>query len=390
MTSVRLLVLALGASIGVIFPFTAVILGSFGFTPGEVGASLSLASLASVLAVPTWGHLADVRLGRARALQACVLGASLAGLALLIRWPPIVVVVLVVTLYLFVSSYQPLTDALTINAIRGRAGYARVRLLSSLSFAVAVIVAGFLYDRTGYWLTFVLFAGASAVLAFAASRLTDVGRADLATYVAGVRRRFGSAGVALRVAPRLPLVLVAIAILHLGLIASYTFLGVRLVELGGQPSDVALASGLGAALEVPAMFVAGAVASRIGLRTMFAASAAFYAVAFGLWAVTDDPTIIIVSRMATGLSFTGMIVSIVLTIAALLPPDLQATGQALFQTTASGVSAIIANFVGGALYQGIGSDAVFWAAAGSATIAAILGFLAFPARSTRAPVRLPS
>ena len=174
---------------------------------------------------------------------------------------------------------------------------------------------------------------------------------------------------------------------YVGLIASFTFIGVRIVELGGRPSDVALASGVSAGAEVPCMFVASWFAKRLGLRTMFGVSAALYAVILAVWAVAQSPDVIIVSRLVTGVAFTGIVVSIVMTIASLLPSDLQATGQALVQTTTTGVAAVIANVMGGVLYQGIGSAAVFWTATALALTAAALGFLVFPARSASPPVR---
>ena len=397
-TSLRFLVLAVGVALGVLYPFVAVILSSFGFSPGEIGGIMALAAVASTLAVLTWGHVADVRIGRARTLQICVLGASVAALALLVQWPPVVIVLVVLALYLFVSSYQPLADALTVNAIRSRSAYGRVRLLTSLSFAIAAVVTGFLYDRTGYGLAFVLFAAASGVVAVSALGLPDVGRADLAAHVAARASRegrggartghappglgFGSAGVALRLAPRLRLVLVTVTVLYVGLIASITFVGVRIVELGGRPSDVALASGFAAGAEVPTMFAASWIANRIGLRAMFAAGAALYAAVLILWAVTDSPIVIIASRLPTGVAFAAVVVSIVLTIATLLPSDLQATGQALFQMTSTGVAAVVSNLIGGALYQGVGPAAVFGVAAALAGIAAVVGFVVFPARSS--------
>ena len=203
-------------------------------------------------------------------------------------------------------------------------------------------------------------------------------------------RRAGASGrpaSPMRLAPRLRGVLVIITVLFIGLIASITFVGVRIVELGGRPSDVALASGVSAGAEVPTMFAASWIANRIGLRTMFAAGAALYAVVLIVWAFTDSPTVIIVSRLATGVAFAGVVVSVVLTIATLLPSDLQATGQALFSTTSTGVAAVVSNLVGGALYQGIGPAAVFGVAAALAGIAAVLGFVVFPARSSGPRVR---
>ena len=90
--------------------------------------------------------------------------------------------------------------------------------------------------------------------------------------------------------------------------------------------------------------------------------------------------------MVTGLAFAGVVIGVVMTIARLLPADLQATGQALFQTSAFGVAAIIANIVGGILYQVYGHVAVFGMGAILAVVAAAIGWLAFPPRpSMRRP-----
>jgi predicted MFS family arabinose efflux permease len=64
--------------------------------------------------------------------------------------------------------------------------------------------------------------------------------------------------------------------------------------------------------------------------------------------------------------------------AVLLPPRLQATGQGLYQVTGFGVAAIIANFVGGQVYAGLGSAALFAGAAVLAVAAAILALAVFP------------
>ena len=59
--ALRLVVLALGAALGVFYPFIPVILQGFGFGPAEIGLVTSAAALGFTLAVPAWGHLADVR-----------------------------------------------------------------------------------------------------------------------------------------------------------------------------------------------------------------------------------------------------------------------------------------------------------------------------------------
>jgi MFS family permease len=285
--------------------------------------------------------------------------------------------------WLFESSWQPLADALTVNLV-DRRGYTRVRLLTSLSFALSSIGAGFLYDATGFSAAFALTLGLAIVMAVGAAGVPDIDRADLHRATPArddprpTRPWLGSAGVALRVAPRLAIVLVAVLLINITIISGFTYLPLRLGDLGSPPSDVALSAGVSALTEIPAMLMAGIVARRIGLRGMFVGSALIYGAATSSWIVLDSAGVIIATRAVTGVAFAWVLVCVVLTIARLLPPELQGTGQSLYQTVAFGVGAIVANLVGGLLYDGIGHAAVFGLGTLLAILAAVVGWFAFP------------
>jgi PPP family 3-phenylpropionic acid transporter len=398
----RLVVLSIGAALGVFYPFISVILAGLGFRPAEIGLIASAGAVGFTLIVHDWGHLADVRLGRSRTLQVTALGASAAVGALAFSWPPLVIALLFMAYWLFESAWAPLADALTVNAV-GRRDYPRIRLLTSLSFAASTVVAGAVFDRVGFGAAFPAAVTLGIVIALTAGWVPDVARVDLAradlghtdlaqadagrqvgertsSKRAGSKRgsRLGSAGVAIRVAPRLMVMLGAVVLLQIGVISGFTFLPLRLAELGGAPSAVALSAGVSATAEIPAMLVAARVAERIGLRGMFLGSALIYLVAQTAWIWLGDPALIIATRLLTGVSFAWVTVAVVLTIARLLPAELQATGQALFQTLGFGVSAIVANVVGGLLYDRIGHGAVFGLGASLAVAAVVLGWFAFP------------
>jgi PPP family 3-phenylpropionic acid transporter len=396
--ALRLVVLSVGAALGVFYPFISVILADFGFGPAEIGLIASAGAVGFTLIVPVWGHVADVRLGRTRTLQVSAVGASAAVGALAFSWPPLVIALLFMAYWLFESAWAPLADALTVNAV-GRREYPRVRLLTSLSFAASTVAAGALFDRVGYGAAFPVAVALGIVIVLTVGRVPDVARADLTrgdlaladagrqighrTRPGDAGSRLGSAGVAIRVAPRLMVVLGAVVLLQIGVISGFTFLPLRLAELGGSPSDVALSAGVSATAEIPAMLVASRVAERIGLRGMFVGSAVIYLVAQLSWIWIGDPTLIITTRLLTGVSFAWITVAVVLTIARLLSAELQATGQALFQTLGFGVSAIVANVVGGLPYDRIGHGAVFGLGASLAAAAAVLGWFAFPPERVR-------
>jgi len=279
---------------------------------------------------------------------------------------------------LFESAWGPLCDALAVNAItnHGR-DYGRIRLLSSVGFAVVTVLAGFLYNETGYGPSFVLCAMLAGLLAAAAMFAPDVDRADLVA-VGGGRTRGGSFAVALRIQPRLGLVLTALLLVHVGIIAGFTYLPLRMLELGGGPSDVALLAGVSAFAEIPALLVVGAIAARIGIRGLIAGCIFIYVLCFASWIVLENPVLIIATRVLTGFAFAGLWVGSVLTMAVLLPPRLQATGQGLYQLTGFGIAAVIANVFGGLLYGAFGSAVVFAIATVLAMLAGILAFAVFP------------
>lgn len=406
MRALRSLFLAVGGAVGVAYPFIAVILLGRGFDVVGVGVVTALSAVAFTASVPIWGHVADVLLGRPRALQVSAIGGGLALAVTLLPVPPIVVAGCFIVFSAFESAFAPLSDALAVNGVPdARRDYARVRLMSSLSFAVAAIVAGFVYDQTGYAPMPILFGLAALVVVGSAFFVPDVERADLRamapttpeTEPAGgdiqprstpllpsteasliSSARFGSVGVALALAPRLPLALLAIGLIHVGILAGFTFLSVRLQQLGAEPSSIALSAGVSAFAEIPAFLILGGLAQRFGIRVVFLASTLIYTACFVSWMVLDSPILIVATRIATGFGFAGIGVAAVLTIATLLPDRLQGTGQSLYQTTAFGLAAIIANVGGGVVYGTDGYAAVFGLGAIAGVLAMIVGLVAMP------------
>ncbi len=378
MRAIRAVFLANGISLGVFYPFTAVILAVRGFSAVEIGVITAISSAAFTIAVPAWGHLADVVLGRRNALVISALTGAAVVLLAGAPIPALGVAACFVAFSLFESGWGPLGDALAVNAVSDHTrDYARVRLLSSVGFATSSAAVGLLFNRTGYEPAFFLCAGFAVGLAAAARLTPDIPRANLAAEASG-KSRGGSMAVALRVQPRLRGVLAALLLIHIGVIAGFTFLPLRIVALGGSPSDVALSASVGAFAEIPAMLLAATIAARVGLRGLMAGSALLYAACFVAWMVLDSPVLIAATRLASGFAFAGLWVGAVLTMAVLLPPRLQATGQGLYQVTGFGVAAFVANLVGGQVYAGLGSTALFGGAAVLAVAAAILALAVFP------------
>lgn len=391
MLRIQLVFLLIGAALGAFYPFVAVILADRGLGAPAIGVVTAAASIAFSLAVPVWGHLADVVVGRVGALRLAAAGSALALVGFGLPWPAVVLGLLYVAFMVFQSALGPLADALAVNALADPPRqYGRIRLLSSIAFAIVSVAAGVLYDETGYWPASLLCAGLAVAIIPASIGLPDRPRFELRGGAAGTqdgtprRPMGGSIRFALAAAPGLLGVAVAIAFAFGGVIAGFTYLGLRIVEVGGRPSDVALSAAVAAFAEIPAMAAAGAIAGRFGLRVLFGGAALLYAVCLAGWIVIAEVGLIVASRAVTGLAFAGLWIGSVLAMRALLPDRLQGTGQGIFQVAAFGIGALVANGAGGVVYGTLGHGPLFGLAAVSSAAGAVVAWRVLPgAASTR-------
>lgn len=378
MPAIRAVFVLVGAALGVFYPFISAILDDRGFSAEAIGLTTAFAALGFAISVPIWGHLGDVVIGRVAALRIAIAGSTVAAVALLLDVPPVGVAMLIIVYAGFESAVSPIADALAVNAISGARAYARIRLLMSVGFAGASILAGRLYDVAGFDPASLLWAAAAAAILVASRWVPDVGRYRAPARAAGARRG-GSFALVLRTQPRIRGLLLGLGLVHVGVLAGFTFLALRILELGGQASDVALSAGVSALAEIPAMALIPRVAARTGMRALLVGGILLYGLVMASWAFLADPGLIVATRVVSGVAFSALTIAAVLTIASLLPPELQGTGQGLYQTVGFGVAAVVANAIGGLVYGSGGAMPLFLGCAALAVLGAIVAWRSVPA-----------
>jgi MFS transporter, PPP family, 3-phenylpropionic acid transporter len=364
--SLRGLYLAIGLSTAAVVPFLAVILDDRGVDTVTIGALAGLASLVAAVLVPAWGHLADVVVGRAAAFRIGVLIAAAAAIVLLLDVPIPVFAVTMATFAIYPTLFLGLGDALAVAGLPApERQYGALRSLASLSFAVGVIVAGLVYDRAGYGavpaVSLVASGAMFAMLGWVPDRTRDPSlrlRTDSRDEVAAAHR-LGSIGHALATEPRLWGVLLALCVAYIGLLGAVIFVGIRIVDLGGQPSDVAFSWGIASFAEIPGLVIAGWAASRVGLRSLIVAALIVSGVCIAAWGILPSPIAINATRPVTGLLFGALTAARVVLVSRLLPVELQATGQALLQAGTFGLGTALGGLLGGVVYAGVGPVAFF-------------------------------
>lgn len=363
--------MVIGCSTASISPFVPVILKERGLAPSTIGLALALAALLTTVAVPFWGHVADVTLGRARAYRVGLLVAAGSAVGLLLDLPLVVIVALVASFTIYASLFLGLSDALAVAELPApERQYGALRAHASLSFTVALVLIGFLYSWAGYGVApgvFLVCAGSAFVLVGRVRDRTAGPVKASARKVAGEPSgRLGSIGRAFSVQPRLWIVLSVFALAFAGMQAGLAFIGIRIVELGGRPSDVALSFALSALTEIPGLMAAGWMGRRLGLRWLFAISLVLYGICITSWGILPSAIAINATRLVTGVGFGSLTAARVLIVPRLLPEGLQATGQFLVMASTTGLGAVLGSVVGGVAYETIGPTAFFIGAGGLA------------------------
>jgi hypothetical protein len=299
------------------------------------------------------------------------------------------------------GSIGALTDAQAVSGLTDpRREYGRLRVLGSLSGGLVALGAGLAYDRSGYFLAPILGAAATISVVLIAGRIPDrkgdfkprrqaaVDTEPGESAAAFRHGRFGSVSDALHGRPRLIAILVGCLGIFIGIMGGGTFVTLKLQALGGGPSTIGLANGIGATAEVPGMIVAGWLAGRFGIKPVLGVCGVGLAAVLCTWALATEPMRIVATKIVAGLCFAGITVSFVVMMATILPQRLVSTGQTLYQSVAFGGGAILANMAGAFIFRLGGFEVVFWFLAGATLVGCLVTVLAVPGHSRAAQVAL--
>jgi MFS transporter, PPP family, 3-phenylpropionic acid transporter len=374
-------------SIGVWFPYLPVYYHALGLDLATIGLFAAVSAATSLVAGPAWGIVADTldRSGRALPLAALLaataaLGLWLAGglLATIPGAPDPRALLLMLGAAVCVAASSagvgPQLDARAVDSVGGdRVGYGRLRAWGSLSFIVTAAVAGRLLDATGPAGLFAVFVPALVATAVVTATLPGIHAPE----VDGPRPRAPlrasplgpGLGELVRV-PELRAFLLAMFVCWSALNAANAFLSVDLVTLGAPPNVVGLAWAVGAALEVPLMWLYPTLAARFGAdRLLVAGPIALGIRALGC-ALAPTPEVLVAVTALQGVGFALSFVGGVAHVARLAPRRLGATAQGLFGSATVGLGAIAGSGIGGLIVDSVGLRGVFTLSAAASLVAA--------------------
>jgi PPP family 3-phenylpropionic acid transporter len=374
---VQVLFTFVGVAEASILPFLPIVLKDRGLSAAEIGVVLAVAALAGFVATPLWGHAADGRLGAERALVLASVAAAVAVGPLVLARSFLTLTIVVVLVTSARSAMASLTDAIALEHLGDdRAQYGQVRLWLSLGWAISACVWGIVLQTGGLrWLPWI-YAACVLVVALAAHSVGG-GRTVHDPSPVGARRAMLAA-----LAP----FLLSLLLLFAAFSATFSFISIRIRELGGGLFVVGAATALQAIAEAPVMRITPRLNRLLGHRALYVVGSLFFVASFVAWAFLDQPLAIALVKLVAGIGFALVYVGSVLLVDDLVPPALRGTGQGLAKAVTFGLSPILGSLAGGAIYDYAGPRALFLACAAAALVAATSVFvIAARSRATRVP-----
>jgi len=363
---------SLWAAMGAQMPFFNVYFARLGLSGLQIGILSTAFPLMTLFVGPALSLLADRRRWQKRMLLISIGGTG--ALLLLFIFPrtfaPLLTLVLI-RAALF-SPMMSIGDGMVARmATRNHIDYGKLRLWGSLSFALAALVCGALWERWGFQAMFIVTSVLTLPVLWAATGLEESASVDqqaATTLVVG-----SAAAPTLRNVRRdqgLVALLVAVSLVGIAEGMYGTFSGVYMDRLGGGQFLVGALFGLSALAELPAMQYSGAIFRKLGKPVAVSLAYSLVGIAFLGYGLVRQPWLILAFAMLKGMGFALYFVGNVSLIDERAPESWTSTLQSLMNAATRGLAPLITTPLGGLLSDSLGLPVIFIGSGIAALLAA--------------------
>ncbi|RLT40237.1 MAG: MFS transporter [Chloroflexi bacterium] len=363
------------AAIGSLAPFFNVYLHGAGLSGQQIGLLSGLLPLVALVASPFWGALADRWQIHRQVLALCAFvsgGISLLFLPFSGFWA---LVGLVVLLSFFRTPIPAIVDASVMDLVKQTgSSYGRQRLWGSLGFVLLSFGLGRLVVLTDlapiFWLHGLLLGIGCGLLGL----LLPIERRENPT---GLWEGLG----VLIGRPGFGAFLVALVLAGIALSGYINFLSLHMMALGGSEAQVGLAWALAAILEIPMMAFGSRWMGRFSQRRLILTGFVGFAAVWLVMGLATTPTALLLAIPFSGASYAIFWMAAVGYTAAVAPPGMGATAQALTGAAQAGLGWAIGSVLAGSVWDVYGGEGVYLVSA--AVMLAAAGVFAWGSRTER-------
>jgi len=332
-------------------PYLAIMLRDMGYSPIWVGILLGVFSGAGIVGPFAFGYWAD-RTGNYRhALVASVILPTIVALPLVLLVHPAFSIVFLALMAFGLRSTASLLDSVTTIQIGNTGNYGRIRVWGSVSFIAVTLflqVTPFLRPDSAWnialWLTLV-----------SAMSVVPIILLPKASLGSSAGTKTGGRGVEKGLPIFSAYVLGGLGIIFMvsfSMSAVYSYFPLYLIEVL-EWDVVGLTFAIGAASELPVIFLSAALLRRFGPLPLLAVSAAGVSLRLLIWAFLPFEPLVLVSQLLHALCFGTFFPAKVYFIASIFPPKTRGTGMSLFIALGTGLPSLIGTMIGGGILEAV-------------------------------------
>jgi MFS transporter, PPP family, 3-phenylpropionic acid transporter len=359
---------------GVHVTYYPVWLSSRGLRAEEIGLITAMPIFMRTLLTPMIASYADGR-GNHRAV---IIAMSLAGvvltgiisqcttfMSLLLTSVPFAIVV---------ASIMPLTETIAVTGVRGAGhDYGRMRLWGSLTFLVATIASGLLFDAYGAGVGIWILVAACVATALASLLLPKPAPEAVATATDANQGEPSVPALRLLSMPVFAAFLLAIGAIHGAHAAFYTFGALHFKALGFSGATFGWLWAVSVFVEIGVFAYSKPLIARFGATQLIIAAGVASIIRWGGMSLNPSLGVVIVLQMLHGLTYGAGHLGAIHFIARAVPTVGAGTAQALYSAIGSGFITGLATLASGYLYPVLGGQTflAMGALAGVGLIAAI-------------------
>jgi len=367
------------AFVGAFAPYFSLYLKAVGASAWEIGVLISIMQLTRVFAPNFWAWVADHHGRRIALMRASLALAALSfcGIyAVRSFWGIFVVLAL---LAFFSSAANPLLEATTFSALRGRLErYGTIRLWGSVGFIIAVLAVGAALDRLGIENLLWMLLGVLAVTAGLTWLLPGGGepRPTERERIWLVLRR-----------PEVLTLLCACFLMSLSHGPLFTFLSIYLTDLAYSKTAIGVLWSLGVIAEIVVFLAAPRWMTRFDPRKILIVSFACAIARFLLigWGASNV-VLVAIAQILHAATFGSYHLAALAVVNAWFTGARQVRGQALYLSLSFGAGGFLGGLASGALWTAIGPSWTFTAS----SLAAAVGLGVLLTRRSLLPAANPS
>ncbi|MGJ9381603.1 MFS transporter [Salipaludibacillus sp. CF4.18] len=349
------------AAMTIIISYLPVYFQFLGLSGSEIGLLLAVGPAAAIIAQPFWGFMSDRWKTVKRILLLCLTSAMAIGFIL---FQITDFILMLPVLYLFFSFMSPaggLGDSLAQKiSIQRNVSFGSIRMWGSLGFGIASLAGGYLLSYIGIVNIYYVYAGFLAVAIvftwFAPDSEPSKKPVQLLHAVKLLKNK--------------QLLIFFILILSISLThrMNDSFMGLYIVELGGDESVIGMAWFIGVVTEALVFAFSVYLFSRFHPLTYITIAAALYVLRWFLMSLAPDPTFLLYVQVLHGLAFATFYLTAFQFVTKLVPEELESTGHLLFIAVFFGVSGVIGSILGGSIISTFDIKNLYYLMSGLALI----------------------